>query len=188
MSLQLPSRIEAWSRIRDATPPEWVLRHVRAVEALAVAIAERAANQHLSVNLNLVARGALLHDIGRSVTQDLRHAYIGADLVRETGWSEPLACIVERHTGAGIGDGDARLHGLPERDYVPHTLEERIVAHADNLYSGDKRQDLAAIEAKYRSRGLDHAWLAIEALHDELSAQLDVDLESLAPSKLPDLP
>ena len=188
MNSLLPSRIDAWQRLLAAHPPEWVLRHGRAVEAMAVAMAQQADAVHLAVDVDLVARAALLHDIGRSVTQDLRHAHLGADMLRDDHWPDRVVWAVERHTGAGVTPDEARSHGLPERDYVPRSLEERIVAHADNLYSGDKRQDMAAVEAKYRTRGLDHAWQRIEALHEALCRELDVDLEALAPAALDDLP
>ena len=187
MRSRLPSRTEAWARLQAAAPPAWVLRHCRAVEALAVAMAEAAHRSGHAVDADLVARAAILHDIGRSVTQDVRHAGIGADLLRPD-MPEALARAVETHTGAGIPPEEAHALGLPERDYMPRSLEERIVAHADNLYSGDKRLDLARIEAKYRDRGLDAAWRRIEALHQELCRELDADLETLEPARLADLP
>lgn len=187
MSLRLPSRLDAWSALLRAEPPAWVLRHARCVESLAVAMSKRAVAQGLALDLDLIARGALLHDLGRAVTQDLRHAHIGADMVRAEGWPEPLACVVERHTGAGVLPDEARAAGLPARDYVPERLEERIVAHADNLYAGDKRQPLGAIESKYLARGLDGAWQRIDALHRALCDELDCELENLAPAELPDL-
>ena len=70
MNLRLPSRIEAWQRLQKADPDAWVLRHCRAVEGLAVAMADRAVAQGLRVDADLVARGALLHDIGRAETHD----------------------------------------------------------------------------------------------------------------------
>mgnify|MGYP000524789502 CR=1 FL=1 len=188
MRLRLPSRIEAWERLQQAAPDAWVLRHCRAVEALAVAMADRAQTQGLHLDADLVARGALLHDIGRSVTHDIRHAHIGADLLRGDPQPEPLACVVERHTGAGVDEAEATAAGLPPREYTPRSLEERIVAHADNLYSGDKRLDLAAVESKYRAKGLDGAWQRIEMLHQDLCQSLDCDLEALPPAKLADLP
>ena len=188
MNLRLPSRIEAWQRLQKADPDAWVLRHCRAVEGLAVAMADRAVAQGLRVDADLVARGALLHDIGRAETHDLRHAYLGADLLRSDPQPEALALVVERHTGAGLTPPEAAAAGLPDRIFVPTTLEQRIVAHADNLYSGDKRLDLAHVEGKYRAKDFPEAWARIEALHGELCDLLDCDLEALEPARLPDLP
>ncbi|HLF15933.1 MAG TPA: HD domain-containing protein [Candidatus Thermoplasmatota archaeon] len=178
------SRREAWRVLVEARPPPWVLRHCRAVEGLAAAMAERAAAQGLPVDSTLVQAGALLHDIGRSVTQDVRHASKGAAMLRARGFPEPLVLVVERHTGAGIDAQEARALGLPAKDYTPRSLEERIVAHADNLHSGERRLGLGELQAKYFAKGLPAAWAKIERLHRELGELLETDLERLAPLDL----
>lgn len=180
MSSPRLSRSEAWHRLSAADPPAWVVRHCLCVEGLACAMADHALDHGLSVDKDLVARGALLHDIGRSRSQGLDHAYIGADMLREPpALPEPLCRIVERHTGAGIDAEAAAAAGLPARDYMPQTLEEKIVAHADNLYSGDKRLSLDQVVAKYEAKGLKEAGRRIVSLHEELEATLDVSLEKL---------
>lgn len=142
----------------------------------------------LTVDRAVVQAGALLHDIGRSVTQDVRHACMGADLLRhdEPGWPDAVVLCVERHTGGGIDPAEAIALGLPVRDYTPYSLEERIVCHADNLYSGSKRIGLEELEEKYRAKGLAQAWLKIDALHDVLCSQLGADLQAVEPAKLPE--
>jgi uncharacterized protein (TIGR00295 family) len=178
------TRHDAWLTLTRAAPPPWVLRHCRCVEALAIAMCDCAERQGLQVDRGTVQLGALLHDIGRSVTQDVRHASVGAEMLRKDAWPEPVVLAVERHTGAGIDLEDAKGLGLPPKDYTPRTLEEKIVAHADNLYSGDKRLTLEALRQKYEAKGLPKAWAKIEALHQELTAAIDTDLERLAPSPL----
>jgi uncharacterized protein (TIGR00295 family) len=180
-------RRKAWDRLVAAKPAEWVTKHCRCVEGLAVAMCDCAEDAGLEVDRTVVQQGALLHDIGRSLTQDVRHATAGADLLRQDGaraWDERVILAVERHTGAGIDQAEARALGLPARDYTPRTIEEKIVAHADNLYSADKRLTLAELEAKYRAKKLPKAWKKIEALHDELEDLLMVDLEELEPAVL----
>ncbi len=188
MSSNLPSRIDAWRRLQAAAPPAWVLGHCRAVEGLTDAMVEQAIKLGLSVDRNVALRGALLHDIGRSITQDLHHAHVGADLLRDDAWPASIVHVVERHTGAGVTPEEAAKHGLPTRDYMPRTLEERIVAHADNLHAGEHRLSLGRIEEKYRARGLEEAWKRIEALHEDLCRELDTDLERLEANRLEDLP
>ena len=183
-----PARRKAWDRLVAAAPPKWVLGHCRCVEALADAMCDCAEDAGLAVDRGVVRQGALLHDLGRSLTQDVRHATAGADLLRKDGpgaWDERIVLCVERHTGAGIDAAEAKALGLPARDYTPRTLEERIVAHADNLYSGETRLTLAELEAKYRAKKLPRAWQKIQALHDELEDLLVVDLEDLEPADLP---
>lgn len=184
-----PLRRKAWGRLVAAAPPAWVLGHCRCVEALADAMCDCAEDQGLAIDRDVVRQGALLHDVGRSLTQDVRHASVGADLLRKDGpgaWDERVILAVERHTGAGITAAEARDLGLAAKDYTPRSLEEKIVAHADNLYSGDKRLTRAELEAKYRAKKLPQAWRKIEALHDELEDLLAVDLEDLEPAELPE--
>ena len=141
-----------------------------------------AERQGLAVDRGVVQQGALLNDVGRSLTQDVRHASLGADLLRKQGgWDERVVLAVERHTGAGIDATEAAALGLPAKDYTPRTLEERIVAHADNLYTGDRRLTMVALRAKYQAKGLPKAWAKIEALHRELCEALGADLERLEP-------
>ena len=60
-------------------------------------------------------------------------------IARKLGFDERIARIIERHVGAGIRAKEAKALGLPERDFVPETMEEKIVAHADNLVDGTER-------------------------------------------------
>ena len=46
--------------------------------------------------------------------------------------------IVRRHVGAGISPEEAKKLGLPDFDYVPRTLEERIVCFADKMVDSEK--------------------------------------------------
>ena len=112
-----------------------VIAHCRAVRDCACEYA----THHPDIVFSLVERGAMLHDIGRSRTHDIRHAQCGADLVRERGLGEEIARIVECHTGAGLSADECTLLGLSPRDCMPETTEEKIVTHADNLIAGKKR-------------------------------------------------
>src|SRR5688572_10213348 len=75
-------RRKAWDRLLAARPPAWVPAHCRCVEALAAAMCDCAEDQGLEVDRAVVLQGALLHDVGRSLTQDVRHASAGAELLR----------------------------------------------------------------------------------------------------------
>lgn len=109
-----------------------VIEHSIAVSKKAVEIAREIMKNGISVDLELVKIGGLLHDIGRSVTHGIKHGYFGGLILRSFGW-ERLAGIAERHIGAGISKEEARKLGLPNKDFIPQTLEEKIVAYADKF-------------------------------------------------------
>lgn len=110
-----------------------VVAHCLKVSNLAVSLAERVKGP---VDRDLVRLGGLLHDIGRSRTHGIEHAVAGVELAKRLGFSDPLLMIIERHIGAGITTSEAVKLGLPRKEYVPLTPEEKIVSYADNLMSG----------------------------------------------------
>ena len=112
-----------------------VIVHCRAVRDCACRYAARNPESVFS----LVERGAMLHDIGRSRTHDIRHAQRGADIIRSMNLGEDIARIVECHTGAGLTADECTLLRLSPRDCMPRTTEEKIVTHADNLSAGKER-------------------------------------------------
>ncbi len=110
-----------------------VIEHILAVKRVALRIADESS---IPVDRELVRMGALLHDIGRARTHGIEHAVIGAEMARELGMDERIVRIIERHIGAGITADEARVLGIPGKDYVPQTPEEKIVTYADNLIKG----------------------------------------------------
>lgn len=130
-----PGRDACIALLVDAGCDKKVIAHCRAVCACAEEYAARCS----LADPGLVMQGALLHDIGRSVTHGIGHAQAGADLLREMGFSEAIARIVECHTGAGLTADECTLLGLAPRDCMPQTPEEKIVTHADNLLAGTRR-------------------------------------------------
>jgi uncharacterized protein len=111
-----------------------VVAHCRAVSRAAVSLAEQV--RRVTVDRELVRLGGLFHDIGRSRSHDIHHAIAGVKIGRELGFPEPLLSIIERHIGAGITAAEAERLGLPRKDYLPLTPEEKIVSYADNLTKG----------------------------------------------------
>lgn len=139
MSEKLPTTEQALRFLRESGCKENVIRHVEAVSALAVEVAEACRNRGYSVDVKLVEIGALLHDIGRARTHSVHHAVLGADIARSLGLPEPVISIIKRHVGGGITAREARKLGWPRDVYVPLTLEEKIVSYADKLIEGSRR-------------------------------------------------
>jgi len=111
-----------------------VIAHCEAVSRTAVNFAERV--KKVTVDRELIRLGGLFHDIGRARSHDIHHALAGVKIGRELGFSEQLIAIIERHIGAGITAAEAGRLGLPCKDYLPITPEEKIVSYADNLTKG----------------------------------------------------
>lgn len=134
--------------LRKENTPENVIEHSQAVYKKAMKIA---ANFD-EADPDLIRKGALLHDIGRSKTHGIRHAIEGVEIARKYGYSQDVLNIIERHIGAGITAEEAVKLGLPEKSYLPQTLEEKIVAHADNLVSGSEEVDIDFVIEKWKRR------------------------------------
>lgn len=134
--------------LRKEDTPENVIDHCEAVYKKAMKIASNFDN----VDGDLIKKGALLHDIGRSKTHDITHAIEGVEIAKKYSYSDDVLNIIERHIGAGITEDEAIELGLPKKSYVPQTLEEKIVAHADNLVSGSEEVDLDFVIKKWQRR------------------------------------
>jgi len=113
-----------------------VVAHCIVVSQLARSFAERA---RVVLDRELVQKGGLFHDIGRSRTHGIEHALAGVEIAKKLGCSEQLIHIIERHIGAGITEAEAVKLGLPQKDYIPLTPEEKIVSYADNLINGVRK-------------------------------------------------
>jgi len=168
---KLPSSQMALSFLSDVGCSEQVIAHCKAVSVLAVRFARVCESKGLPVDVDLVEVGALLHDIGRSKTHDVSHAVVGVEIAKSLNLPEPIVSIIECHIGGGIGADEAKKLGLPVKDYVPATLEEKLVAYTDKLIEGSR---IVPIERtiKQFSRKLGENHPAIDRvirLHEELS-------------------
>jgi uncharacterized protein len=132
----LPTSDFAFDLLKELKVPYNVRRHSLKVADKALELAENI--KFKEINLDLIEIGGLLHDIGRCKTHGFKHALIGAKIIRERGLSERLAKICETHILGGLDKEDAKQVGLPERDFLPLTLEEKIICLADKYMAGTK--------------------------------------------------
>jgi len=144
--------------LKDVNCPPNIIEHSRAVSRKALNIASNFSDKKGSyVDLEQVETGAMLHDIGRSRTHTIKHAVVGAEILKNLNFPREIVKITLKHIGAGITPSEAEILGLPPRDYMPITLEEKIVAHADNLVNGTKEVDLNFVIMKWEKIfGKDH--------------------------------
>lgn len=136
-----------------------LITHSKAVADKAVSIIDE---KCLPVNRQFVYDAAMLHDIGiircdaagiecYGTEPYIRHGLCGGEILRqyaaETGLSaesvEPFARVCERHTGAGLTAKDISEQNLPlpQQDFLPETLEEKLICYADKFFSKTRPSD-----------------------------------------------
>ena len=150
----IPDKSKALNLLRISGCSERVLKHCLTVAEHAKDIAEIIKYNGYQVDVELVFIGALLHDIGRSVTHNIKHAVEGARLGREYALDPAIIHIIETHIGAGIPESEAQTMGLPPGNYMPTTLEEKIVAHADNMVDNDHIVSISEEVDNLRKKGM----------------------------------
>lgn len=181
MSERLPSRQKALSLLSEVGCSRQVIEHCKAVEKVALQIARACEKKGVNVDVRLVQIGALLHDIGRSKTHSVDHAVVGMEIAESLGLPKTVISIIGRHVGGGISVDEAKKLGWPVKNYLPQTLEEKIVTYADKLIERLKRVPIEQTIAKL-SWDLGETHPAIERvkkLHAELSSLIgDLDADS----------
>ena len=114
------------------------------------AVAQKAlkiAKKFPEVDKNFIYEAAMLHDIGVIFTYIpklnpdgkypyIAHGYLGREILEKEGLPKH-ALVCERHMGVGITKEEIIKKNLPlpQRDMIPVTLEEKIIAFADKFYS-----------------------------------------------------
>ncbi|MGE5592300.1 MAG: HD domain-containing protein [Betaproteobacteria bacterium] len=146
--------------LRRYALPDGVIEHSVKVAEVANFIAARLAERGRDVDLKLVAKGALLHDVGKSkhhVRRGARnHAEASAEIVRDEGMPE-LAGIVARHI----------LDSIISVDEYPRNWEEKVVFYADKIVT----RRLVTVEERFAD------------LHDRRADITDLLKASLPPTK-----
>jgi uncharacterized protein len=136
----------------DAEQLERVGTHCRIVARIALDLARR---HPAPVDSELVEVGALLHDIGVyqvGTGPYIRHGILGHALLEREGLPQPLLRFASCHTGVGISRQDVREQRLPipEADYLPETVEERLVAYADKFHSKGRQSTFLSADTYRR--------------------------------------
>lgn len=116
--------------LRKAGVGEDDIRHCLTVAGKALEIAHRTG---AALDLELIGRGALLHDLGKSKTHAIEHGRLGAEMGRALGLPEAVTDIMEKHIRGGLTEAEAVELGLPAKDYRLKNIEEKIVIYADRL-------------------------------------------------------
>jgi uncharacterized protein len=106
------------------------IAHSIQVAQKAVEIAERTG---VPLDMALVGRGGLFHDLGKAQSRGADHGVLGAEIGGKLKLPSEIVAIMEKHVKAGMTEEEAVELGLPAKDYSAKTLEEKIVIYADKL-------------------------------------------------------
>jgi len=122
------------------------------------AVAEAAARvgdvmaKNRPIDCSFLWSAALLHDIGRYITHDpLLHGVEGYRLLSMLRYKKE-AYVCASHILFGLKAAEASQLGLPARDFVPRTIEEKLVPLVDYLIEYDQPTTLDRRFSSLRER------------------------------------
>jgi len=173
----IPDAQQALALHRKYGSNDRIVGHCQACARISKLLSERAAAQGHPVDEQAVVAGALLHDIGRTQTQLVGHGYVGAGILEKEGVDSVVVEIVRRHVGAGISPEEAVALGFPPGDYIPRTLEQKIVCFADKLLDGDKARPFEEEVKRFVKKG--HDVQRLRRLKEDIDAAVGADAEKL---------
>jgi len=160
----IPTKEECLKILKENNVPDNVVAHLKAVYDFSMKVCDLLEKKDINVNRDLVAAGALLHDIKKMNSDD--HVAEGYEYIKLLGFSE-VALIVKKHG----------LYHLEEEEFTPKSWEEKIVFYADkrvkgsNIVSVDER--FGYIKQRYKK----------EDVEKELSFTKKIEYELLGDEK-----
>ena len=153
--------IDKYYGAADSKLKDLLIEHSQSVTQRALQIVFM--HPELDIDTDFIEEAAMLHDIGilrcnapgifcTGTEPYICHGIIGAEILRTEGYPEH-ARVCERHTGAGITSEEiASQHlPLPQRDYLPETIEEIIICYADKFFSKSHPEKEKTYEEAQRS-------------------------------------
>ncbi len=178
----IPSEGDAVALHRKYGSNPVIIEHCQTVARVAKILAYEFAGRGHRVDIQAVVAAAILHDIGRSKTHTIRHGVEGSEIVEKEGADRKVVEIVRKHVGAGIAPEEAARLSLPDLDYIPRTLEERIVCFADKMIDRNRVRPFEEEVRRFRIKSHDVERLL--ALKKSLEEELGEDPERLIFEKL----
>ena len=175
MSNKLPNREQALSILQKNKCSPEVIAHCQAVASLAVELSEKFEAKNYPINMALIEAGALLHDLGRAKTHSVNHAIEGMQIAQAESLPDAIICIIKRHVGAGITSEEAEVLNWPKDNYIPQSLEEKIVCYADKCISGTKRIPVETTVKQLQTQKLEDAAQRVINLYKEITNLLEED-------------
>jgi len=150
----LPTRKECLAIIEEHHVPPHIVKHSLATAKLAVFLAQRLKEKGITVDVNLVDRACLLHDIVRicnikeldysrfeqSVTAEDKAIWRQLRAIYEGVPHEYAACDIlkDKYPGLALTIKKHRYIGILNENEKPNTREEKLVYYADMRVMHDK--------------------------------------------------
>jgi putative nucleotidyltransferase with HDIG domain len=139
--MKLPTREKAIEMLKEYKMPDNIMAHTMQVNKVANFLAKKINENGTKVNLELVDRASLLHDLDKHLTLETNnHSVVTREILNEKGFPE-LADAAANHMLENI----IKKNGLK-------TIEEKIVYYADKRVNHDKIVPLSERFAYLRKR------------------------------------
>ena len=156
--MKIPSESQCEELMREFGVPENIREHSQQVRRVANLIAEKISEKGVKVNLRLVDRAALMHDVAkiRCIKNKCSHSEEAEKIMREKGFPE-----VARVVG---------LHGLDSVNAFDEdtSIEAKIVWYADKRVTRDK---IVSLEKRYEYLKEHYGSMSEEKMNQILSTE-----------------
>jgi uncharacterized protein (TIGR00295 family) len=173
----IPDERQALSLHEKYGSSERIVKHCQTVTRVSAILGDALAARGKAIDGKATLAGALLHDIGRTRTQTIEHGFVGASLLEQEGVDGIVVEIVRRHVGAGISKEEAASLGFPEGDYVPRTLEQKVMCFSDKMVSSDAVRPFEEEVKRFQRKG--HDVDRLKKLKEDIKGALGEDPEPL---------
>lgn len=147
--LRIPDRRECIDLLKKYGADSRLMKHSIMCSRVALKISEGCIS-----NKRLIEAGALLHDVGKTVTMGISHGVEGYKILKREGIDDAVARFCSTHVGAGLLKRTAKKYKLPDMDYIPRTIEEKIVCDSDTLLKGGEVVPISETIRDYERKGL----------------------------------
>ncbi len=143
--MNLPSDNECFRIIRDMEMMDHIIDHCVMVSSVAVCLAGHLQKIYPDINVDLVKKAALLHDITktRSFATGEIHSETGGELMEKLGYPE-IGTIIRQHVILDVRSDD----GPVSESEIVNYADKRVLH--DHVVSLDER--LAYIKVKYGTK------------------------------------
>ncbi|MBI2654292.1 HD domain-containing protein [Candidatus Woesearchaeota archaeon] len=162
----IPTREECLKILKEQNVPDNVIAHLKAVHDFSMKVCDLLEKRGINVNRDLIAAGALLHDIKKVNSED--HILDGYELVKSLGFPE-VALIIKKHG----------LVHIKKEEFEPKSWEEKIVFYADKRVKGDKivsvDERFSYIRERYKKEDVENEVQFTKKIEYELLGDKKID-------------